>query len=124
MLLGVGVVSGIRRQDKPPDLLIIAGLLVGLAFVVSPIVHNYYYLVLLPLVAALLDCSLPDDSGRALNRKLLAVLAIFTVGDMLARLPGIGNHLRDFGVPLLTMVAMMCAGATVLLRKEPAKTAG
>ena len=118
MLLGVGVVSGIRRQDGPQDLLIIAGLLVGLAFVVSPIVHNYYYLVLLPLVAALLDCSLPDGSGRTLNRKLLAVLVIFMVGDMLARLPGIGNQLRDFGVPLLSMVAMMCAGAMVLLRKE------
>lgn len=119
MLLGVGMVSGIRRKDGPQDLLITAGLLIGLAFVVSPIVHNYYYLVLLPLVAALLDRSLADGS-RSPDKKLLAVLVIFMTADLLARLPGIGNDLRDLGVPLLSMIAMMCAGAVMLLRRNTA----
>ena len=120
LLLGVGVVSGIRRHDGPQDLLIIAGLLVGLAFVVSPIVHNYYYLVLLPLVAALLDRSLAEGATPAPDPKLRWVLVVFLVVDVLARLPPIGNHLRDIGLPLLSMVALMCAGAMVLLRKDVA----
>lgn len=118
MLLGVGAVSGIRRQDSPQDLLIIAGLLVGLAFVVSPIVHNYYYLVLLPLVVALLDRSLANGTSRPADKKLLTVLIIFMAADLLARIPGIGNYLRDLGVPLLSMITMVCAGAMVLLRKD------
>ena len=123
MLLCVGVVAGIRRHDQPQDLLIVAGLLVGLAFVVSPIVHNYYYLVLLPLVAALLDRALPDGLGRAADLKLSLVLAVFMLADTLARLPNVGGYLRDAGLPLLSMVALMVAGAVVLLRKgaDPAQ---
>ena len=119
LLLGVGVVAGIRRQDSAQDLLIIAGLLIGLAFVVSPIVHNYYYLLLLPLVAALLDRGLPAGTRKP-EVKLLVVLSIFMAGDLLARLPKVGNNLRDLGVPLLSMIALMVAGALVLLRKESA----
>jgi hypothetical protein len=123
MLLGVGIVSGLRRRDQPHELLIIAGLLIGLAFAVSPISHNFYYLVLLPLIAALLDRGLVDGSGRAPNSKLLGVLAVFMLVDILARLPKIGAFLRDAGVPLLSMVALMCAGANVLLKRKDSVTA-
>lgn len=118
MLLGVGIVSGMRRRDQPHELFIIAGILVGLAFVVSPISHNFYYLVLLPLIAALLDRGLADGSGRARNSTLLLVPAIFMLVDILARLPKIGALLRDAGVPLLSMVALMCAGAMVLRKHK------
>ena len=116
MLIGTGIASGIRREDKPQDLLIIAGILIGLAFVVSPIVHNYYYLELLPLVTALVNLCLAEETP--VKAKLRGVLLIFMLSDMLARLPGIGNHLRDVGVPLLSMVTMMGAGAWVLLRND------
>jgi hypothetical protein len=118
MLLGVGTVSGIRRRDRPHELFIIAGLLIGLAFVVSPIAHNFYYLVLLPLIAAVLDRSLADGSSRPRNLKLLWVLVVFMLVDILARLPKIGAYLRDVGVPLLSMVGLMCAGAMVLLKRD------
>ena len=118
MLLGIGAVSGVRRRDKPHELLIIAGLLIGLTFVVSPIVHNYYYLVLLPLVAALLERGLGDGSSRLKDTKLLVVLVIFMATDILARLPVIGSHLRDLGVPLLSMIGMMWAGAMALLKGD------
>jgi hypothetical protein len=118
MLLGVGIVSGLRRRDEPCELLIIAGLLVGLAFAVSPISHNFYYLVLLPLIAALLDRGLRTGAGRPHKSKLLLVLMIFMLVDILARVPKIGAYLRDAGVPLLSMGALMCAGAVVLLKRE------
>jgi hypothetical protein len=118
MLLGVGVVSGMRRRDQPHELLIIAGTMIGLAFVVSPISHNFYYLVLLPLIAALLDRGLADPPGRPRNSGILLVLMIFMLVDILARLPKIGAFLRDAGVPLLSLVALMGAGAMVLLQHK------
>jgi len=122
MLLGVGIVSGLRRRDQPHELLIIAGMLVGLAFAVSPISHNFYYLVLLPLIAALLDRGLSNGSSRARNSNLLVLLAIFMLVDILARLPKIGTFLRDAGVPLLSMVTLMCAGAMILLKHDSSPT--
>ena len=122
MLFGVGIVSGWRRRDQPYELFIIAGLLIGLAFTVSPISHNFYYLVLLPLIAALLDRGLSNGPGRLQNSKILLVLMIFMLVDILARLPKIGAFLRDAGVPLLSMVALMCAGAMVLLQRERSAT--
>ena len=55
MIIATFYVIGFRRTDSPHELLVIAGLLVGIALVVSPIVHNFYYLLMLPLVAALID---------------------------------------------------------------------
>jgi hypothetical protein len=124
MLLGIGFAGGMRPRDKPHELLIITGMLVGLAFVVSPIAHNFYYLVLLPLIAALLDCGLANGLGRARNTKMLLVLLVFMLVDILARLPKIGVFLRDIGAPILSLIALMCAGAVVLLKQEdsPSRT--
>jgi hypothetical protein len=41
LFLGVVVAMGIRRRDSARDLLISAGLLMGLALVVGPVTHNY-----------------------------------------------------------------------------------
>jgi len=54
MLLGVTLAMGARRPDSPRDVLIAAGLLIGVALVVNPVTHNYYFLLLLPLVVGLL----------------------------------------------------------------------
>jgi hypothetical protein len=116
MLIATGLVAGIRRQDGPMDLLIISGILIGMAFIVSPIVHNYYYLGLLPLVAGLLKNGL--ENSKAAGKKVWGVLGFFMLADLLARVPGVGNQLRDLGVPMLSMVAMMCLGAWILLRKD------
>jgi hypothetical protein len=121
MLLGVGLALGIRRKDSPQELLIIAGLLIGMAFVVSPIVHNYYYLLLLPLVAALLDRVLTHRRAGESYSKLLVAIGIFALTDSMARLPTIGCYLRDLGVPFLSMAGMLWVGAIVLL-KQPTST--
>ena len=41
-------------QYSGSELLISSGLLVGLGFLINPIVHNYYFLLLMPLATALL----------------------------------------------------------------------
>jgi hypothetical protein len=117
LLVGVALAMGTRRSDSPRDLLIIAGLLIGVALVVNPVSHNYYFLLLLPLVAGLLDRGLEDPAGRGADLKTLLVVAVFMLTDMVARLPGIGPWLRDFGLPLLSLVGMMAAGA-MALRKQ------
>jgi hypothetical protein len=117
LLLGVVLAMGARRPDSPRDLLIIAGLLIGVALVVNPVSHNYYFLLLLPLVAGLLDRGLEDTAGRGADLKTLLVVAVFMLTDMVARLPAIGPWLRDFGLPLLSLVGMMAAGA-MALRKQ------
>ncbi|HEV7923981.1 MAG TPA: glycosyltransferase family 87 protein [Verrucomicrobiae bacterium] len=114
MLLGLALVIGARRRDTPHELLIIAGLLIGLALVVNPVSHNAYFLLLLPLVAGLLNRGLEDPAGIASGLKMLLVVAVFMLTDLAARLPAIGPWLRDLGLPLLSLVAIMAAGAIAL----------
>jgi hypothetical protein len=122
MLVGIGVAAGLRRQDSPRQLVILIGLLTGLALVVNPIVHNFYYLLLLPLVAALMDRRMENPTKGGGIGKFPMVVVVFMVVDLLARLPTVGGYLRDLGLPLLSLVAMMGAGA-ILLRKPAAMAA-
>ena len=115
-LAGIGFAAGWRRDDSPRDLLILAGLLIGLALVVSPIVHNYYHLLLLPLVAALLErhwAQPPEHRGLGW---LPWPLVVFLAVDILTRLPAIGPWLRDIGGPVMSVVMLMFVGARVLIQ--------
>jgi riboflavin transporter FmnP len=94
---------------------IAASLLVGVAFVCSPIVHNYYYVLLLPLVAAFVDAAL-DIDHRVTSRRSILALAVFALVDVIARLPAVGLLLRDLGLPLLTLVGSLAAAAWLLTR--------
>ena len=103
---------------------IIAGLLIGVALVVNPIVHNYYYLLLLPLVAALLDDRLQQpETYRGFRTSPLAVWS-FMIVDLLARLPGIGGKLRDWGFPLASLIWLLIAGAMALRKQKSKPTSG
>ncbi len=118
LLAGIGVVSGIRRRDSRLELFAINGLLIGLALVVSPIVHNFYYLLMLPLIAALLHRALVRGAGLVPDWKLLLPMLVFMLTDMMARLPVFGGWLRDLGLPLLSLIYLMWAGAAMLLEPE------
>jgi hypothetical protein len=125
MIAGVLFVIGWRRSDTPHQLFIIAGLLIGLALLINPVVHNFYYLLLLPLVAALVDLGVPQSQSSTPNWKLLLPVAVFMLADLLARMPGVGPLLRDWGVTTLSLVWLLWTGAMVLLRqkKSPAAAA-
>jgi hypothetical protein len=118
MLVGIGFAVGIRRRDSRQELLTIAGLLIGLTFVASPVAHNYYYLLMLPLVAALLDQGLARQPERAANWKILLPVIVFMFTDLMVRMPFIGAVLRDLGAPLLSLIYLMWGGAMVLVRQR------
>jgi len=80
-LLAFAGVIGFRRHRSSRELVIIAGILIGLVFVVSPMVHNYYYLMLLPLLAGLVDECLDQTSRRRLNRGIIGALGFFLLID-------------------------------------------
>ena len=117
MLAGVGLAARTRRQDSPREMLIIAGLLIGLAFVISPTVHNFYHLLMLPLVAALIERALRRGSGW----KPFVPIIIFMLVDILFPLPILTHELRHWGVPLLSLIYLLCAGALALggAKREP-----
>jgi len=124
MLAGVGFVAGIRRQDSRRDFLIIAGLLIGLTLVICPVVHNFYHLLMLPMVAALLDQGLAREPGRAMNWKLLLPVLFFMVADFFAVIPVIGPSLRDLGASLMSLIYLMWAGAMVLTKWKESQNQG
>jgi hypothetical protein len=120
LLLAVLLAIGTRRPQTPCDALISVGLLVGASLVVSPVSHSEYYQLLMPLVAGLLYRAL-EAPARASKLKLLAVLAAFTLIDLGSRLPFPGPWLRELGLPLLSMVGLMAAGAMTLTARNAAK---
>jgi hypothetical protein len=120
MLAALGVVSGSRRRDSGRELVILVGLLVALWLVVSPIVHNFYYLMLMPLIAGLLDRKLPAHLLIPRDVRLPVAVIAFMGIDIAARLPHIGHWLRDAGAPLLSVLWLMCAGAMTLLETRGA----
>ncbi len=124
MLLTFGAVVGFRRQRSSRELLIIIGILIGLVFVVCPTVHNFYYLLLMPLLAGLIYQFLDESPAHRLNRSIPVTLGFFLLIDLLARIPGIGPWLRDCGLPFVSLVMLMITGLSVLLRKEINETTG
>ncbi len=129
-VLGVGmfiawvVGTGLEQPGSPRQLLIVTGTLIVAAFVVSPIVHQYYYLMLLPLLAALVDfCMRRPD--RALRGGFVpASLGLFFVVDFLAPFPVVGPLLKDWGLPLISLLLLTLAGLRVLRGERSSATGG
>ncbi len=118
MLLGIAVAFGRSRSDSPRDLFLICGLLIGLALVANPVVHNFYYLLLIPLIAALLDYHLTRTSAPSRMFNLPNLLLFFMLIDILARIAPVGPWLRDVGAPLLSVVALLIVAMRLLLRRD------
>jgi hypothetical protein len=118
LLAGVALAMRLRRSDSPLELLLSTGLLMGAALVIAPVAHNYYYLLMLPLIAALVDYGMPRNPDGPWLMKVIVPVVVFMVIDFVARLPVAGNLLRDWGAPLLSLILIMATGAVVLLRPE------
>jgi Glycosyltransferase family 87 len=124
LLAGVVWAMRLRRSDSPLDLLLSTGLLLGASLVISPVAHNYYYLLMLPLIAALVDYGMPTNPDGAWQRRVMVPVAVFMMIDFVARLPVAGNILRDWAAPLLSLILIMATGAVVLLRPQPKRIEG
>jgi len=114
MLFGWSVAAGRRRKDSPRQLTLILGTLMGITLVVSPVAHNYYFLLLLPLIAGLIDEALTRYEHGLRTQAIIISLGVFTLIDILARIPGIGGRLRERGLPLLTMVELICLAGIII----------
>jgi len=114
MLLGWSFIAGWRRKDSPRQLALLFGTLMGITLVLSPVAHNYYFLLLMPLITGLVDEALALNRPGARNRTVIISLSAFMVIDMLARLPGIGRWLRELGLPLLSLVGLICLGGFIV----------
>jgi Glycosyltransferase family 87 len=115
MIAAVLYVIGWRRNDSPHELCMVVGLLIGLALLINPVVHNFYYLLLLPLVAAMLDLSFYHEVK---NWKIILPVFIFMLADWLARMPGIGPLLRDFGVTTASLVWLLAVAAFTVVSQR------
>jgi Glycosyltransferase family 87 len=121
-LAGVLVMSGWRRKDSPRATYLLVGLLTGSSLIVCPVTHHYYFLLLLPLIVALVDRGLAAPDWGAVGRALAAALLFFLTVDVAGRLPVFGGASRDLGLPLLSVLVLMTAGAAAL--REEGRRAG
>ena len=113
--LGVVLAAGGRRADTSSrSVVLFAGLLVGNALLFSPVVHNYYFLLLLPLVAALVDRHLESLALRGVSLVSAVALVLFAGTDAITRLPFPNVDIRALGVPLLTLLGVMAVGVSLL----------
>jgi len=109
---------GRRPRESPEELLLLSGILIGMAFILSPVVHNYYYLLMMPLLGGIVGHILESPHPTE-KRTIVVALLLFMVIDVLARLPVVGPFLRNAGAPLVSLILLMGIGA-VLLRRSAA----
>jgi len=121
LMLGIiGFVLRGRRLQSPRESLLLSGLLIGLALVVSPVVHNYYYLLMLPLVVALIHPAIQDPLRLKQDWKFVLPVLLFMVTDMMVRFPVLGSRLRDLSLPLLSLLWLLGAALMELLPGDKA----
>ncbi len=121
MLLAWCFVSGWQqRTDSPRQMALVLGSLMGITLVISPVAHNYYFLLLMPLIAGLVDEALAVGKN---DWTVTTCLSLFMVIDILARLPGIGRWLREHSVPFATMLGLIYLGMHIAYRYRRAAVA-
>jgi len=119
LLLAVLLMSSRRSRGEASSMhmiLCVTGF-TAVWLVATPVAHNFYYLLMLPLVSAVLYKSGLFER-RNPDWKLLGTVVAFMVVDFLARLPSIGNWLRDCGAPLLSLLALFACGIYLLIRER------
>ena len=116
-LAAVLAAAGVRTRESTRAVVLFSGLLVGVALLFTPVIHNFYFLLLLPVVAALVDRHMGFPAPPGLARASVTALVLFAGTDVVARLTFLGLGLRQIGIPLLTLLGLMAVGAAVM-RKE------
>ncbi|HTB83626.1 MAG TPA: glycosyltransferase family 87 protein [Candidatus Sulfotelmatobacter sp.] len=114
---------GFRRSDSPHELEVIVGVLIALGLLVSPIIHNFYFLLMLPLVSALFDFGLSQRDKKVPALVFLLPIVFFFAVDILTRMPVIGDELRKWGVATASLLWLTAAGVIFLVRQKKARAA-
>lgn len=117
LLVAWAALAGRRRTDSPLEMTWLLSMLVGFSLIASPVVHHYYYLLMLPGIAALHAWRREHCRGVE-SLTILSIILVFALVDVLSKVPRIGPVLRDGGIPLLSLVGLLCAIAWALRRQR------
>lgn len=106
---------------RPPDgarLAVFQGSLIVVMLMLSPVCHQHYLCLLLPLVMGLVAGAWESQQVPRLGTGLGALLLAFPVATCLPFLPGLG-FLRDHGLPGIMALVVWLAGCLRLRREAP-----
>lgn len=115
LLLAWVALAGRRSAHPPLETAWLISLLVGFSLIVSPVVHQYYYLLMLPGIAAIHAWRRQHCRGME-SLSVLSAIVLFGFVDALSRVPRIGPVLRDAGLPLISLFVLLAAVAWALRR--------
>lgn len=110
-----------RRRHAPEATALGFGMLTALMILTSPVCHQHYFCLLIPLVMVLLAREFERLGAARVGPGLLAVLAVNCAGSALPLFEGL-KFLREYGGPL-TATLVVWAVALVELWRLPAVAA-
>ncbi len=114
MLAAACWAAGRRRTENRRAAYGFAGMLTGIMLLMSPVTHSFYLVLLIPLLMALVDSGL--DAGITPRRRLTlaTILGLFWVVDLIIRLVPKNGVVPTLGLPTLTVLMLLTAGAWML----------
>lgn len=115
----VAIVRALRRNRAAgiahptrDDLLAIATLATAM-LPISPVCHNHYFALHMPLVAALIARQMDRQTHVDLNVRAWALIAIYVLAGILPRLPGL-DALRPLGMSMYAGLGLWILGVRAL----------
>lgn len=99
------------------DLLAIATLATAM-LPISPVCHNHYFALHMPLIAALIARQMDRQLHVDLNPRAWALIALYLFAAILPRLPGL-EALRPLGMSMYAGLALWALGVRALWLGEP-----
>jgi hypothetical protein len=107
----------IEGPDSVVTTVIVLGLLLLGVIPLVPVSQPHYYALVLPLVMGMIADDWQRRGRPRLSSGLGACLALYTLANLLAYLPGL-ERLMDLGLPMYAGLALWVAGLVVLWRRR------
>jgi hypothetical protein len=117
LLTVISLAAAGRRPLSPARTVIFLGSLIIVMNLVSPVCHQHYMALLLPMVMGLIALAWEPEGTTRLRRTLTVLLPVVFIGTLLPFIPGF-QVLRDLGVPGGTALLLWATGCIVLWRGE------
>lgn len=105
-------------QNSSRDVVLGGGLLACLALLFNPVIHSYSFVLVLPLLTALVDVSMDSAFSQSYRRTIIWVLSAFILTAILSTFTPLKLILRDLGLPLISLLALFFMGLSVYARRR------
>ena len=103
-----------RRNENTRSAYGFAGMLTGIMLLMSPVTHSFYLVLLIPLLMALVDSGLDVRITPRHRCALATILGLFWIVDLIIRLVPKNGVVPTLGLPTLTVLMLLTAGAWML----------